>query len=433
MIGIADTRISAFVKPEKFDPGAKVNPDPRMIQARNARFNVVIGCFLKPIEHELYRLEAKNDTRSIAKGLNSRQRANLLVDKFSRFLEPVCFSIDGSRWDKHVSREILKVSHDIYRRICPDPVFSWCLDRMLDNKCFTANRVKYRVSGGRMSGDMDTACGNCYLMCLMVDTCMHQLGIRHYDLMDDGDDCLIIVEESDSNNLRDNIARVFLTYGQDVKLENEARTPSDVVFCQSKLVQIGSEYTMVRNWVKVLSQSTAGVRHWGDPRLVGGMLNAVGLCELALSRGVPILQEYALACIRNGDGTVPRAFEDDEQVFRRASLEVPNVWNQKVVGVPIAASSRESFADAWGIPPGQQMEIEAILRQWTISREDYIARNVPPELDNTWNQMKNVDVAVLGARPDQPSGCCGEDLGSPGSNDHPGCNAINFTKTFPSF
>lgn len=54
-----DAEISAFVKSEKFNPGGKVNPDPRMIQARNARYNIAVGVYLKPIEHELYRMKSE--------------------------------------------------------------------------------------------------------------------------------------------------------------------------------------------------------------------------------------------------------------------------------------------------------------------------------------------------------------------------------------
>jgi len=41
----SDAKVSAFIKSEKFSPADKVNPDPRMIQARGVRYNLELATF----------------------------------------------------------------------------------------------------------------------------------------------------------------------------------------------------------------------------------------------------------------------------------------------------------------------------------------------------------------------------------------------------
>lgn len=366
-----DAAIKAFVKPEKFCPADKVNPDPRMIQARNARYNVEVGCFLKPMEHTLYQLPGPTGLRMIAKGLNQFERAELLVRKMEQFECPVVYSLDGSRWDKHVSREILEIEHMVYLAMCFDPWFKQLLSWQLDNRCFTQGGCKYRVSGGRMSGDMNTALGNCLLMCIMAETFARAIRLPIWDVLDDGDDCLLIFESREEARVRKCLPGWFLQFGQEVKLENRATCVEDVNFCQSKPVLIEGRWRFVRDWRKVLSQDCCGVRNWGDPRLVRDMLTAIGTCNVVLGRGVPILQVYGEACLRNGSGKLPKAFVD-EAIALRLGREVRAYGctspfdAQALQPLPITGESRLAFERTWGVPPQMQLDIERVLSQWTV-------------------------------------------------------------------
>lgn len=357
----ADARVKAFIKAEKFDPSAKVNPDPRMIQYRNARYTLELMTYLKSCESALYNLQGPTGLRMIAKGLNHHQRAELLVRKMGQFSRPVVLSIDASRWDKHISAEVLRIEHSVYLRMHGgDPNLRRLLEMQVHNKCYTSHGLTYATLGKRCSGDANTALGNCLLMCIMVRAAMRSLGIRKYDLLDDGDDCLLVLDQADEP-LLEGLPREFLQYGQELKLENRATTPEEVVFCQHQPVEVAGEWRMVQNWRKVLSSRAAGCRHWTDPNLVPGMLGAVGLCELALSNGVPILQEYALALIRNAAGAaIPKAFADDEEIWWRA------VKMGFAQARPIHPATRQSFADAFGVEPAEQVEIERQLARWKI-------------------------------------------------------------------
>jgi len=391
----ADARIQSFVKAEKFNPGDKENPDPRMIQARSPRYNIAICRYLRPVEHHIYRLVDSAGVRMVAKGLNQRDRAQLLVDKFGMFADPVCFSIDCSRWDKHVSKKILEVEHSYYRKILPNhPEFDRLLDQQLVNRCRCAAGTKYVVNGGRMSGDINTALGNCLLMVMMARAAMKSLGVRSYQLLDDGDDCLVIVERGDFDLVREKLPEKYLAYGQELKIENIAYKVSEVLFCQSRVVFNGEYPIFVRDWRKVLSHACCGTKHWNVPEEVRPMLGLVGTCELALGAGVPILQAFAQALIRNSRGKIAKIVNLEAGLGYRIKNEYGQVVDLRGLtkARQITAESRVSFEDAFGVPIWEQEAIESILDRWTITTE--VAKDVPTEWDYSWNDYRQLEVLL---------------------------------------
>lgn len=382
-----DARISSFVKAEKFNPHAKSNPDPRMIQARQPRYNLCLARFLRPVEKAVYSLAGPTRLRLIAKGLNARQRAVLLDEKMRQFDRPVVFSLDCSRWDQHISQDLLEVEHAVYLRMCGgDPELAQLLRWQLVNICATGCGVRYTVQGGRMSGDMNTALGNCLLMCLMVHEAMRLCGVGKWDALDDGDDCLLLVEEGEFESVRTKLPGVFLQFGQELKVENVARTLSGVTFCQSKVVVDRLGPTFVRDWRKVLSQSACGVKNWCHIDMIPAMLKAVGVCELALSSGLPILQEFAVAMQRNAGWAKPNFAEVDPKECHRLTYEVCNGeldWlkvAEAAVERPVTDACRLSFAETFEVDVGQQLHIESILRSWTLDLSQY------DTLNGTWDE-----------------------------------------------
>lgn len=386
----SDARISTFTKAEKMDPTVKKNPDPRMIQARTPRYNVKIAQYLRPVEHFIYNLKDRSGLRAVAKGLNQKDRATLIREKFKLFKKPVCFSIDCSRWDKHINYDVLGVEHEFYKRLLPNqPEFNKLLDWQRINKCRTAGGLKYTVFGGRMSGDINTALGNCLLMVLMARAAMKMLKIVKYELVDDGDDCLVIVEEEDFDVVNNNLAKIFLEFGQELKIENVSREVGGIVFCQSRVVHNGEDWIMVRDWRKVLSHACSGTKHWNNPEEVRPMLGLVGRCELALGAGVPILQSYALALIRNSRGLCAKTINAEAGVLMRLKAEAGDdaeEWLRKAASRPITSEARIAFRDAYNVPLWQQHAIESRLRSWNIDVVDTIT--VCPEWDHTWQDQR---------------------------------------------
>jgi len=233
----ADGRINAFVKAELYNPKDKVNPDPRVIQARSVRYNLLLAQYLRPLEHKILKQRSERGLRIFAKGRNSFERASDIRDKFKCFGNTTCLSIDASRFDKHVSREVLEIEHSVYKRAYPDDrVLQRLLDYQLSNVCVTRDGVRYLAHGRRMSGDMNTGLGNCVVMVLMVKSIMDRLGIP-YEIYDDGDDCLLFFATEHRDRVSKALVSEFLEFGQEIKVENTANNPTEVVFCQSKMIK----------------------------------------------------------------------------------------------------------------------------------------------------------------------------------------------------
>lgn len=386
-LGPKDGRIKAFVKAEKFDPTDKENPDPRMIQARDPRYNLHLARYLRPIEHAIYGYRI-DGVRSVAKCLNPQQRAELLKEKWDMFDDPVCFSLDCSRWDKHISLDVLNEEHAFYEACYPGDLQLQVLLRMQKkNECMTSNGLKYTVVGGRMSGDMNTALGNVFLMVVMIVAAMRNLAVKRYQIMNDGDDCLVLVERSELERLRSNLPKIFLEFGQELKLENITDDIQQVVFCQSKYTFNGDEWVMARNWKKVLSQSCCGTKHWNDPALVPGMFGLIGDCEVAQHRGIPILQVFGERLQQLSGGARSRLLHlDSSYQYRIGSWKL----DLKVKPKEITWESRFQFELTWGVSVAEQLEIERIIKGWTPG---IVCRDVPSEMCHPWQQILDIGIA----------------------------------------
>jgi hypothetical protein len=380
-------KIQMFVKFEKLD-SRKHNPDPRAIQFRHPRYCVALGRFLKPMEAYLYRLHGDGvtlpATRMIGKGLSSDERAQLLVHKINRFSDAVVVSLDASRFDLHVSKELLEVEHLVYLHMNDDPELRELLSWQLDNVGVTSMGIKYKCRGRRMSGDMNTALGNCLLMIIMVATFMEG---RVYDILDDGDDCLLIIERGDLPWVLDNVHKTFLTYGMEIKIEKIAYTLEEVEWCQCRPIRVSHDKVkFIRNPYKVFSTALCGTKYFTQEGARRKLINTIGMSELVLNLGVPVLQEYAQALMRNAETTKSFSLDHLESYFHRLKRELKALNLKHLVRVnpiPITHEARVSFHKAYGMSPAVQLDTEEFLRSWSfnISTTEALTPEINP---GTW-------------------------------------------------
>jgi len=369
-----DAHIKAFIKAEKTDFTAKENPDPRMIQARSMRYNCAVAQYLKPIEESIYtRLKSSfTGLRFVGKGLNQYERATLLQKKLSHFRRPVIISLDASRFDQHVDVEQLKIEHSVYMKCNRSTEFARLLKWQLKNTCFTSNGIKYRTTGKRMSGDMNTACGNCLLMMVMVASYMRELNIGAWDALDDGDDCLLIVEIEQLSRIQKTCEKSFLQYGHEIKVENIAFDLQDVEWCQCKPVEYApGQWKFSRKFTKVMSTTMTGVKHWSQSeKHVREYVNTLGVCEVILSQGIPVLQEFGQALIRNANTESFVAIEENDSVTYRTFRELKQFNLRELKRLEpreITPEARASFERAFGIPVDLQLTYERMLKSWTFN------------------------------------------------------------------
>lgn len=361
----SDYYVTMFVKPDRLDPTIKTNPDPRPIQFRHPRYCVLLAQYIKAIEPSLYALHYQtkftSSTRMIAKGLNQFQRASLLRSKWNRFHCPRSASIDGERFDKHMNTELLKVEHYLYSMLLPSKEFATLLKAQLLNRGFSKDGVKYVANGRRMSGEMNTALGNCAIMIMMVLTVMLPLRIP-FEIMDDGDDCLIIYE-SPTHSLVVGAIASMTEFGLKVKLENIADSLENVKFCQSQPVLTAKGWKFCRNPFRVMSNSMVGLKWLTlNTRSRQKHLNGIAECELVLNKGVPVLHAFAAALRRNANISTYTVDHESGEYLKymrelKAFAKVDEV-------VPITEEARLSFSRAFGVTPEQQVEYELRLDAW---------------------------------------------------------------------
>nr|WRQ19770.1 MAG: RNA-dependent RNA polymerase [Grapevine umbra-like virus 4] len=358
-----DARLSTFVKCEKIDFTTKGDPAPRVIQPRQPRFLMESGRYIRPIEHVLYKHMGKILYKEdcVAKGFNAVETAALLRRKWEAFPDPVAVGMDASRFDQHVSLDALYWTHSIYQMFNDCPYFAWILSLMRTNKGVALahdGTARYSVVGRRMSGDMDTALGNCLLMVSMTWCYCKAKGIKH-KVLDNGDDLVVILNRPDLERFSQGVVEWFLGLGFVMKVEPAVSVFEQIEFCQTSPVWNGQQYVMCRG-VRAISKDlvctvgTRDIRPW---------LKAVGDCNLSLCSGIPILQEVALWMRRNGrDSKVAQhaGFASGMQRLARGMEQRAREVGER---------ARFSFYCMTGILPDMQKELEEVYRNLGRVRE----------------------------------------------------------------
>lgn len=391
-IGPKDAWMQSFVKSEKNNHENKCDGAPRLIQPRNARYNLEVGKFIKPIEHYLYRiidtlLEGPNGYPSIMKGRNLIERADILQRKWDQFAKPVAISIDASRFDQHVSRGLLEVEHELYLRCFAGSDYRYLaelLEMQLVNQGFAGN-LRYSVSGCRMSGDMNTALGNCVLMCLMCFCFKEHLGIQ-MSIMNDGDDCLLIMEQENECLVRERCHDFFWGFGMDMGMEPPAHCLEDIEFCQARPVYSGvhGKHIFCRDVWKCLSADAGGVVNFQTLPSALKTLHSIGVCGGVLSRGMPVTQVFyrkLRAVSTKGvsltnessishSGLLLHAKQVAKADFSRALTNL----HESELAAPITLRTRVSFWRAFGVTPTDQALIEGRLEEWQLDTKEIYDR-----------------------------------------------------------
>lgn len=294
-----DSQVRLFVKADKLDSIEDSERKPRAIQGRSPRFNLEIARYLKPIEHKLMGWKGPRRgvvrSRVFAKGLNSRQRADLILSKCAGFRKPQVFCVDATAFDSSVTQEHLRLCHLLYLSMIPDERFRWLLGEQIVNIGSTLHGHKYVIRGNRMSGDVDTGIGNSLLNILVFATAMRMMGVRKWDFLCDGDDALVFVEEGeiDPSSLSSVCKGLgFTLTGEPVSITHGNFW--EIEFCRSHPIWTPDGWVMCRNMQRAVD--TFGLTHrYADVPLGAykSYLAGCGICEMAASRDLPMIGELS--------------------------------------------------------------------------------------------------------------------------------------------
>lgn len=379
-----DANLSSFVKKEKSKPGAL----PRLIQPRGARFNVSLGSWLRPVEHKLYRAFEKTCGYAVIhKHLNPEQRAHQFYENFAAFNRTVMVGLDAHRFDKHVSPAALEFEASFYLgHYGWDPELARLLKMQSKNKGYIntedGDTILYSVDGSRMSGDVNTSLGNVIIMCTLVLAYAREIGVK-IRLANDGDDCVVFLEECDLITFQSGLEAWFLAKGFPMTVEQPVRSLEEVEFCQCKPMYISGRWIMVRNVLKCLQHDTLYV---GDARDYESVMAATGLCGLSLYGDIPVLGVFYRALAR----TSPCG----HRALARGLVKGGLAWNYALGGMDgrvfaPTPEDRLSFYAATGIQPLEQIELEAFyggleyIPNLPLEREDSNRyRHTPHDISN---------------------------------------------------
>lgn len=357
-----DSYMKVFIKgTEKTNISAKPDPTPRVIQPRDYRYGAELARYIKPIEHEIYSMIARiYGGPTVMKGYTAVEQGEILRSKWMMFSRPVAVGLDASRFDQHVSVQALKWEHDIYSMMFPsDSKLKKLLSWQLKNTArgYTKDgKLRYKVAGKRMSGDQNTALGNCVLMCGLVFSYAKSLNIP-IQLINNGDDCVVFMEDKYLQKFSSTLDNWFVEMGFSMKVEKPVFDLEKVEFCQTKPIFDGEKYLMVRNPIVGLAKDSVCVRPIHNAKAYEAWIAAVGQGGLASTGGIPIFQEFYSSYIRAANG---------RRAWHHASCEDDGLykigWKMDRKYQQVKASTRYSFWLAYDITPDEQIAIENYYR-----------------------------------------------------------------------
>lgn len=358
-----DAEVKVFVKYEKTDKTRKTDPVPRVISPRSPRYNVEVGRFLRPLEERVFRAIGKMFGHpTVIKGMNSQRSGTVLREKWEKFGRPVAIGLDASRFDQHVSVDALCFEHDVYNRCFPRrrhrDRLSYLLRMQLRNVCrgYTADgKLRYTTNGVRMSGDMNTSLGNCILVCCMIRAYALDRGVN-LQLANNGDDCVVFMEQRDQAKFMDGLDGWFLRMGFNMAVEDPCYQFEEVEFCQTHPVCVGgNNFIMVRHPKWAVAKDTCCVHNYITPKSFKGWLHAVGTGGMAMTGGIPVFQEFYSAYLRAG--------EFNPNIESGLSWGVRTLAKDMTRGYcEVLPEVRASFYWAFGVTPDEQLVIEDFYR-----------------------------------------------------------------------
>lgn len=350
----------AFMKVEK----VPVNKSPRTIQPRHPIFNIGVGRYLKHSEKPIFRAIAKvfKQRYVVFKGLNANEMGGEMRQLWDKFRRPVAVGIDASRFDASVDAGLLQHEHSLYHALFHSSDLKRLLKMQVDNRgtayCHDG-KVKYTVRGGRGSGDMNTSLGNSYIMCAIIWSWLRKCGVNA-KLANNGDDCIVIMEQGSLSAFSEGFGEFAAEVGFTMVVEKPVTEFEQIEFCQTHPVFVGGGWRMVRNYQSSREKDAMCLFPLDDPGALSSWLYAVGECGLALTSGIPVMQEMYLAFMRSG-----KPSKMGEALFMQGGARMMSVGMDAKTQI-ISDETRVSFFLAFGVTPDEQTAMEEYYRGWRV-------------------------------------------------------------------
>lgn len=331
-------RCKAFIKREFYDE----HKEARIISSRSDYFKAIMGPYITRIEEQVY------SNPHFVKGLAPVDLAKRLetITTSSEHL----YETDYSSFEGSFNRKILaKVEWTFLHHFLRNNFYACGLAQAT---CFEPHHISSQYgqavcAGSRMSGELWTSLCNGFMNMVLMEYIAEENGTK-FEYVVEGDDGLIC------SKVRLDVSCVAAT-GFKLKLV-EGRSLNDISFCGLTVCDGKLMPDMVERLRKTGWDHDIRVCRGCSQRLLDERVKAKAISLLATSRGVPILQEMALANLKQ----VSRAR------LRRKHLD----WWEKEMGFfdapilpePVTDVAREFVAKRWGISITAQLQIERELK-----------------------------------------------------------------------
>jgi len=384
---VKDSVVKCFTKDE-YSKGV-----PRIIQPRTPRFNVMLGRWIKHLEHVIYHdldrlFDPSGEHVTVQKGRTHIERGNAIHKAWSEFNRPVCILLDAARFDQSLNILLLMIANKLTRMYSTEvgPEELYPLAMLLKAQLFNRGRfygeegtIKYSVEGCGMSGDMNTSLRNVIIMCLSTYAFMSDMNVP-YRYGNDGDDGWLITEAKYAERICDAVGPWFLKLGLTMKVEGIAYNLEDVEFCQGRPVfNEDHGYVLIPSPRKRLYSDLVSTKDLASRKVYNKWVGAVAGCGLAQSVGVPVLQNHYRWLAKAATPWIP---ELGDYYYRHSWWNASNLPTKKTVYRQPSHRERISFYLAFDITPEAQRQMELYYDQleparW-MSPADNVRNEVPP-------------------------------------------------------
>jgi len=306
--------------------------------------------------------DSTGEYKTVAKGMNMLDRGQQIARKWDKFDNPVAVVIDAARMDQHVSKPLLQFEHKTYKQWLDlgrsgdlEP-FDWLAKFQLKNEgryYGKDGKVKYVVDGCRMSGDMNTSCGNINIMCALLWTYLRSKQLLgKVEVLNDGDDSTIIMERSNVDKFTEGMSDWFTSMGFTMKFEGIYHVLEEIIFCQAKPVKLEQGWTLVPRPSKRLYSDLVTTKPIHSKKVYDKWLGSVAGCGIAASSGVPVFNSFYRWLARGATPYIPQQGD----VYYRYRMEL--VKGMQMKSREPSWDERISFYFAFGITPQAQLLLE---------------------------------------------------------------------------
>jgi hypothetical protein len=204
-----------------------------------------------------------------------------------------------------------------------------------------------------MSGDMNTSMGNVIVMCMLMHSYIAHKGLSsRVSLLNDGDDCVLIMDRKNLDSFKEGLDAWFRKVGITMTCDGTYWNFEDIEFCQARPVLVAGVPVMVPRPSKRLYSDLITTKDLSSPRVFRKWFGAVAGCGLACSSGVPIFQEYYSWIGRSAKPWIPK---EGDYYYKYRYRKIRDLTYRDG---RISPSTRLSFYFAFGITPNEQVIIE---------------------------------------------------------------------------